>query len=195
MEAGKVKDVEVIVRPLEADDAERVVELIRQLGYERTVEDVRRWVARSESCIDIQAGFVACLGGEVVGWIEVSIQCRLQSAPFALIGGLVVKDGLRGRGIGGRLCEQAERWGRERGVEKLRVTSRSSREDAHRFYAREGYRQTKTSMVFEKRIGTAAGEGSQRSSEETLRSASEKPRASEKSATIEIPPKSTVADL
>jgi GNAT superfamily N-acetyltransferase len=193
MEAEKVKDVEVIVRPVEAGDAERVVELIRELGYERTVEDVRRWVARAESGSETQetqatqAAFVACAGGEVVGWIEVSMQRRLQSAPFALIGGLVVKDGVRGRGIGGRLCEQAERWARQLGVEKLRVTSRSSREDAHRFYAREGYRQTKTSMVFEKQIGTAADEGSSQ--------ANEKPLAGGKSATIETPAKSTVADL
>ena len=42
---------------------------------------------------------VACSEAQqVVGWIEVSLERRLQTAPFALIGGLVVKDGVRGRG-------------------------------------------------------------------------------------------------
>jgi len=86
----------------------------------------------------------------VVAWVDVSLEHRLQSESFGLIGGLVVRDGLRGGGIGRRLCEQAEAWARERGAKKIRVTSRSTREAAHRFYLRDGYRQTKISMVFEK---------------------------------------------
>jgi GNAT superfamily N-acetyltransferase len=181
MESGMVKGVEVVVRPLGAGDVQAIVELIAQLGYERTGEEVRRWIASVEGCPETQMAIVACVGDEVAGWIEVSIQSRLQSGPFALIGGLVVRDGRRGQGIGGRLCEQAERWARERGVNKIRVTSRSSREDAHRFYAREGYRQTKTSVVFEKSVGADATDG-ERSAER-------------KSATIDIPAKSSVADL
>jgi GNAT superfamily N-acetyltransferase len=57
---------------------------------------------------------------------------------------------VRGAGIGRRLCEQAEAWSRQQGAKKIRVTSRSTREAAHRFYLRDGYRQTKISMVFEK---------------------------------------------
>lgn len=75
---------------------------------------------------------------------------HLQSKPFALIGGLVVKDGMRGMRIGKKLCEQAEAWAREQGVQTVRVTSRSTRQDAHRFYLREGYSDVKTSRVFEK---------------------------------------------
>jgi GNAT superfamily N-acetyltransferase len=77
---------------------------------------------------------------------------RLQSPRFTLIGGLVVKDGVRGGGIGRRLCEEVERWSGDKGVEMVRVTSRSSREEAHRFYLRDGYRHTKTSLVFEKKL-------------------------------------------
>jgi hypothetical protein len=43
-----------------------------------------------------------------------------------------------------------EEWSRVKGLAVVRVTSRSTREAAHRFYLREGYRQTKTSAVFEK---------------------------------------------
>jgi len=35
-------------------------------------------------------------------------------------------------------------------MERMRVTSRSTRLDAHRFYLRDGYRALKTSQVFEK---------------------------------------------
>ena len=98
-----------------------------------------------------QAAFVACMRDEVVGWIEVSIEHRLQSPPFALIGGLVVKDGLRGKGIGRQLCRAAESWSWDRGVSTVRVTSRSTRTDAHRFYLNDGYESVKVSQVFEKK--------------------------------------------
>ena len=48
--------------------------------------------------------------------------------------------------------EEAEDWTRRQGVNKIRVTSRSTREAAHRFYLRDGYRQTKISMFFEKML-------------------------------------------
>lgn len=137
------------IRQMEPSDAQAVSLLIAQLGYRRTSEQVIEWIAATGTSSQ-QAAFVACLSGEVVGWIEISIERRLQSSPFALIGGLVVKDGVRGQGIGRELCRRAEEWSWERGVETVRVTSRSTRPDAHRFYVRDGYRVVKTSMVFEK---------------------------------------------
>jgi predicted N-acetyltransferase YhbS len=147
----------VMVRTLERGDAAAVAELIVQLGYRRSVADVLAWTesVRPES----QAAFVACVGEQVVGWIEVSLERRLQTPPFVLIGGLVVAEGMRGAGIGRKLCEQAERWCVAQGASTVRVTSRSTREAAHRFYLRDGYGLVKTSLVFEKRAGeTKRGE-------------------------------------
>lgn len=144
-------EISVVVRPIEPRDAQDVALLIKQLGYERPVEAVLRWIERLGSERERQAAYVACVEEEVVGWIEVSIQYRLQATPFALVGGLVVKDGVRGKGIGRHLCEQAEAWSWQQQIETLRVTSRGEREDAHRFYLRNSYRQVKTSLVFEKK--------------------------------------------
>jgi GNAT superfamily N-acetyltransferase len=139
----------VNIRPICRDDAIAVAELAAQLGYERTPEQVRRWVDGLDSRPE-QAAFVAELDGKIVAWIDVSLVWHLQSDVFGLIGGLVVRDGVRGGGIGRRLCERAEDWSRSHGARKIRVTSRSTREAAHRFYLRDGYQQTKISMVFEK---------------------------------------------
>jgi len=142
---------EVRLRPAETGDADAVAALAGQLGYQRTAAQIREWLtaltARSG-----QAVFVAEWHGEVVAWVDVSLEHRLQSETFGLIGGLVVKEGLRGEGIGKRLCERAEQWSREQGAKKLRVTSRSTREAAHRFYLRDGYQQVKVSMIFEKAL-------------------------------------------
>jgi GNAT superfamily N-acetyltransferase len=69
-----------------------------------------------------------------------------------VIGGLVVREDARGLGVGRRLCLEVEEWARSRSVPLVRVRSQIKREDAHRFYLRDGYRKVKTSFVFEKMV-------------------------------------------
>jgi predicted N-acetyltransferase YhbS len=138
------------VRVIALEDAVAVAELSIQLGYQATATETRERIAALLLNAENQVALVACVDGNVVGWIEASIVRHLQSAPYTLIGGLVVKDGVRGLGVGKRLCAEIEAWTRNKGLTVVRVTSRSTREGAHRFYLREGYTQTKTSAVFEK---------------------------------------------
>jgi GNAT superfamily N-acetyltransferase len=140
----------ILIRELQPQDAKQVAALTLQLGYERTPAQVAAWIAACDATT--QAVYVACRGDEVVGWIEISIVSHLQSDRHTLIGGLVVKDGTRGLGIGRMLCQQVERWTLDHGINTIRVTSRSTREEAHRFYLRDGYEIVKTSMVFEKHL-------------------------------------------
>ncbi|HEY0161803.1 MAG TPA: GNAT family N-acetyltransferase [Edaphobacter sp.] len=137
----------VTVRAITREDAAAVALLSGQLGYETTEKEMRQ---RIEALPSDHLALVACLNTEIVGWIEAEIAHHLQSPPHALITGLVVKDGVRSLGIGRRLCSEVERWTLQQGLDTVRVTSRSTRERAHRFYLREGYVQTKTSAVFEK---------------------------------------------
>lgn len=139
------------IRPIEPRDAASVTVLIEELGYQRDQDQVAQWIDDMPTHMETQIAFVACLGELVIGWIEVAIEHRLQSPPFALIGGLVVKDGYRNHKVGLRLCEHVEAWTWKRGLTTLRVTSRSTRTDAHRFYLRNGYTLSKTSQIFEKK--------------------------------------------
>jgi GNAT superfamily N-acetyltransferase len=136
---------------MESRDANEVTMLIKELGYDREYAGVAEWIEAMQTRQETQIAFVACLNDQVIGWIEISVERRLQTPPFALIGGLVVKDGYRNRQVGLRLCERAEAWTWERGLDILRVTSRNSRTDAHRFYLRNGYMLSKVSQVFEKK--------------------------------------------
>lgn len=140
----------VLVRVISHDDAAAVAELSRQLGYEVSAQMVAEQIGSLSSRSASQVAFVACVGTDVVGWIEAAIAHHLQSPPYSLIGGLVVREGIRSMGVGRRLCAEVEQWSREKGIAVVRVTSRSSREDAHRFYLRDGYERIKTSAVFEK---------------------------------------------
>ncbi len=144
------------IRTIAVEDSGVVAVLTRQLGYERSAAQIAEWIGALAGREHEQQAFVACMGDEVVGWIEVELQRHLQSDEFALIGGLVVKDGLRGAGIGRQLCRHAEKWAADKGVKLMRVTSRSTSERAHQFYLSDGYKQVKISCVFEKRLTETA---------------------------------------
>ena len=139
----------VQIRPIRAEDATAAVTLCTQLGYPTDASAV---LARMEQIAGDanRAVLVACVDDEVVGWIDLSVEYHLQSEPAALIGGLVVSEVVRGRGIGRQLCVAAEDWARRLGIARLRVRSNAVRERAHAFYLRDGYTRVKTSAVFEK---------------------------------------------
>src|SRR5437899_11678458 len=94
----------VLVRVISHADAAAVAELSRQLGYEVSAEMVAEQIGSLSSRAASQIVFVACVGTDVVGWIEAAITHHLQYAPYSLIGGLVVREGMRSLGIGKKLC-------------------------------------------------------------------------------------------
>ena len=141
----------IVFRRVKASDAEAVARLSSELGYPATAEEMERRIERIDTLRD-HAIFAACLDGEVAGWIDVGAVHHLQAEPYAEIGGLVVSEKHRSRGIGRKLVAEAERWAVERGLTTIRVRSQIAREAAHRFYLREGYARTKTSAVFSKTL-------------------------------------------
>jgi GNAT superfamily N-acetyltransferase len=154
------------IRPVQPGDAATVAALAGELGYRRSEEETRRWIEQltalsalaeqHSGLVLTQAVLVACdvsaAGEPVIGWIQIELQRHLQEPERALIAGLVVSEAARSRGVGLILCGAAEEWARAQGVSVVRVTSRSTRERAHRFYLRGGYERVKTSEVFEKKL-------------------------------------------
>jgi GNAT superfamily N-acetyltransferase len=139
----------LLIRRLVADDAEAAAELSGQLGYSSSAGDLRERIEELSRTAD-RVAFAAVVDGQMVGWIDAAMERHLQYAASAVIGGLVVREDTRGLGIGRRLCLEVEEWARSKSVPVVRVRSQIKREDAHRFYLRDGYRKVKTSLVFEK---------------------------------------------
>src|SRR5260370_3828522 len=142
----------VSIRRLTVDDAEAAAELCSQLGYPTSPGDLRERIDELSRATD-RVAFAAVVDGQdgqIVGWIDAAMERHLQSPASAVIGGLVVREDTRGLGIGRRLCVEVEEWARSQFVPLVRVRSQIKREDAHRFYLRDGYRKVKTSLVFEK---------------------------------------------
>jgi GNAT superfamily N-acetyltransferase len=137
------------IRRLTAEDAGAAAELSGQLGYPCGADQLRERIEEMLRSTD-RVAFAAVADGKMVGWIDAATERHLQSSVCAVIGGLVVRDGARGLGIGARLCLEVEEWARSKSIPVVRVRSQIKREDAHRFYLREGFTNVKTSLVFEK---------------------------------------------
>jgi GNAT superfamily N-acetyltransferase len=141
----------VSIRRLTVDDAEAAAELSSQLGYPCLAGDLRERIDELLLAGD-RVAFAAVVDGRIAGWIDAAMERHLQSPASAVIGGLVVREDMRGQGVGRRLCLEVEEWARSKSVPLVRVRSQIKREDAHRFYLRDGYRKVKTSFVFEKTV-------------------------------------------
>jgi PhnO protein len=139
------------IRAVRADDAEMVAALSASLGYPTNAFDMRSRIEELANSNDRMA-LAAVLQDVVVGWVDAAVERRLQSNPVVVIGGLVVRDDMRGKGIGQQLCHAVEQWAIQIGIAAVRVRSQMKRADAHRFYLRDGYTQVKISAVFEKDV-------------------------------------------
>ena len=155
MGSGCGCDEVAVLRVAVPQDAERLAVLNAQLGYPARPEQVARRLEAIQGDRD-HAVFVAQgAGGQVTGWVHIFVRQLLVIDRHAELGGLVVLEEQRGRGLGRLLMERAEVWARDRGCEEMYVRSNVARERAHRFYEGIGYEQIKISGVFLKRMGGA----------------------------------------
>src|SRR5437016_10169414 len=103
------KDINVMVRTVEATDAEALADLMTQLGYETRASEMEM---RMEAILSNKnyATFVAVNEGKVCGMIG-TFTCYTyeHNSPSARILALVVLKEMRGRGVGQALIAAAER--------------------------------------------------------------------------------------
>lgn len=83
---------------------------------------------------------VAEVDDRVVGVCQVIIfrQVHHQGSLCAEIESMHVAEGFRGKGIGGKLVDEAAMRASDLGCYRLQLTSNVARPDAHRFYERHG---------------------------------------------------------
>jgi GNAT superfamily N-acetyltransferase len=138
----------IYIREAVVKDAAQITVLSFQLGYTLTAEATMANIAAIENSIS-DVAYVAVLDEQVVGWIHIFSALRLETTPFCEIGGLVVAEVLRGKGIGRLLVEQAKTWAATKHTSKLRVRCNVKRTDTHAFYSGIGFAEKKEQKVFE----------------------------------------------
>ena len=132
-------------------DSARVRDLSEQLGYPLAHKQI---VARIEKILSLPE-HVALVAEEdrVVGWIHCYVSYLIEvPITWVEIGGLVVDESMRGRGVGHELVAAAEAWTRENGYADIMVRSASHRAGAHEFYLKLGFNLEKTQMRFAKAL-------------------------------------------
>ena len=138
----------VEIREITEKDAQRVSELATQLGYasnmEQTLIRIESITSRKENC-----AFVAVIENKVVGWIHGFYTLRIESDPFAEIGGLIVDSAYRKLNIGKQLVETVNLWAKTHQVKKLKVRCNTKRFESHKFYEQIGFKENKRQVVFE----------------------------------------------
>lgn len=136
------------IRKIAVEDAESIAVLSEQLGYPLPVAEIIERIKEISSKED-HIAFVASENEKIVGWIHAFKAVLLESRPFIEIGGLVVDENFRGKGIGKRLVQSVQQWSVEKNINEIRVRSHVKRKEAHRFYTTIGFTEIKEQKVFE----------------------------------------------
>jgi predicted N-acetyltransferase YhbS len=138
----------IYIRPIKESDAAAVKLLSLQLGYqlsnEETIENIKEVLSNKD-----QAAFVACKEELIIGWIHIFRTVRLESKSFIEIGGLVIDENYRKKGVGKLLVNAASELAREKHVGKIRARCNKKRIEAHQFYRALGFAESKEQKVFE----------------------------------------------
>lgn len=141
----------MLIRHALSEDIADLVELIRQLGYTLSREDM----AANLHIYERMQGFafVADEGGRAVGFVSGALLPLFhQREMMCRITALCVAEGLRGQGIGKSLLAKIEEVCRKKDCYYLEVTSGAHRKkDAHLFYESSGF-ETYGGRRFTKRL-------------------------------------------
>jgi GNAT superfamily N-acetyltransferase len=131
-------------------DAPRIAVLCQQLGYPASPDEIQRRLSQIAG-EEQHALYVAEeAGGTVLGWIHGYVCHLVEVEPHVEIGGLVVEENHRGRGIGRLLLEEVEQWAETSGCSTMRLRSNVVRKDAHRFYVNLDYEIVMRQLAFRK---------------------------------------------
>lgn len=138
-----------IIRPARAADVPAIVGLLADdaLGAAREGDPADPVYAQAFAAIEASpdnALFVLDDGGEVVGCAQVTVIPGLsrRGATRVQIESVRVAASRRGQGLGGLLITHLVQMARAAGCATVQLTSDKSRGDAHRFYARLGFKKS-----------------------------------------------------
>lgn len=129
------------IRDAKPSDAQRLVELIYELGHEIDEKAVRKNLKTLGKTGELP--FVATLDKVVVGMVGRHAMVTVhRPAPVGRIPVLVVAKEAQGLKLGRMLVEAVEQWCRKKGCQIVEVTSNDRRAEAHAFYRHMGYERS-----------------------------------------------------
>ena len=135
------------IRRARQDDAAGVQALLLQLGYKSSEDDVRSNLALLSERISDPV-LIAVEDERLLGVIALHWTPMLHlAAPLARITALVVRDDVRGTGVGRRLVDAGAALAKHAGCGQLELTAALRRTDAHSFYRAMGFTESSVRLV------------------------------------------------
>jgi ribosomal protein S18 acetylase RimI-like enzyme len=130
---------DLAIRAAEMNDAAALAQLMCELGYETTESEMQMRLERIVTDERYRT-FVAVREGKVCGMIGTLTYPSIEHNDLSgRISALVILRTMRRRGSGRALIAIAEKDFIERGVTRVALNTKLSREDAHTFYESLGY--------------------------------------------------------
>ncbi|MDN4608685.1 GNAT family N-acetyltransferase [Sporosarcina highlanderae] len=129
------------IREIEPKDYTDLVELMSELGYPTTLEDLTKRLELLGKHVDYEA-LVAVKNNQVIGFAGM---CKVLAFEFTgiyvRIIAFVVSSNQRKQGIGTKLLKACEEWAIQEGAVAITLNSgnRAERQTAHIFYTSNGY--------------------------------------------------------
>lgn len=142
---------EIVIRKAALKDSGQLVLLNEQLGYKITEEKLRDSLCELLENPDYEI-YVAeqTQSGLLLGFVfAYAFKSIFQDYAYEVLG-LVVHEKYRSKNIGVLLLAEIERIAFSKGINCIIVRSKVIRDNAHKFYIREGYSINKTQHVFHK---------------------------------------------
>jgi ribosomal protein S18 acetylase RimI-like enzyme len=127
------------IRAAEMNDAPALAQLMCELDYETTTAEMRQ---RLESILSDARyrTFIAEVDNQIAGMIgTLTVSSYEHNDAGGRILALVTFTGARRRGIGRALIAAAEKDFAQRGIRRIALDTRLTRQDAHKFYESLGY--------------------------------------------------------
>jgi ribosomal protein S18 acetylase RimI-like enzyme len=129
----------VAIHPAEPSHALDIAELVTQLGYPTSREQMARRLTSIFADREYDT-FVASQDGRIVGFVGTRVALTYESdEPFGEIRAMAVAESFRRKGIGRRLLLAAESSLVARGARVIVLSSGNHRAGAHLFYEAQGY--------------------------------------------------------
>ena len=145
---------DLTIRAGELNDAATLAQLMCELGYETTISAMQMRLQRIATDERLRT-FVAVCDGKVCGMISTLIYPSIEHNDLSgRIVALVILKTMRRRGIGRALIATAEKDFAQRGIRRVALNTRLTREDAHKFYESLGYERN--GFRFTKDLSTVA---------------------------------------
>jgi GNAT superfamily N-acetyltransferase len=131
------------IRDSRPEDFDHVFTLLQQLWAE-AVPDREEMKRDFLEYIESNRDFCFCAddGEKITGFCSANIRKSMQfPGEMLYIDILIVREGYRKMGVGGKLLERAEELARELGCRAIQLDSGFQRTGAHEFYKRQGFKQ------------------------------------------------------